>query len=56
MALIAQCASASKSQNNPNLIMLLNYNLSSGVSNLFVVPKQFFVKDVIERRKPLAGS
>jgi type II restriction enzyme len=41
------------SHNNPNL-MLLNYNLSTGVSNLFVVPKHFFVKDLIEERKPLA--
>lgn len=41
------------SQNNPNL-MLLNYTLSSGVSNLFVVPKHFFVRDIIEERKPLA--
>jgi type II restriction enzyme len=41
--------------NNPNL-MLLNYNIASGVTNLFVVPKQFFVKDIIEERKPLAES
>jgi type II restriction enzyme len=40
------------SQNNPNL-MLLNYTLTSGVSNLFVVPKHFFVRDIIEERKPL---
>ena len=44
-----------ESPNNPNL-MLLNYGLTTGVSNLFVVPKQFFVKEVIERRKPLAES
>ena len=43
------------SQNNPNLI-LLNYTPSAGVSNLFVVPKQFFVTDIIERRKPLAET
>lgn len=42
-------------QNNPNL-MLLNYSLQSGVRNLFVVPKQFFVTEVIERRKPLAET
>lgn len=39
-------------QNNPNLI-LLNYSLSEGVNNLFVVPKHFFVKDLIEERRPL---
>ena len=40
-------------ENNPNL-MLLNYNPSSGVNNLFVVPKHFFVNEIIEERKPLA--
>jgi type II restriction enzyme len=41
-------------QNNPNL-MLLNYDLKQfGVTNLLVVPKHFFVRDIIERRKPLA--
>ena len=40
--------------NNPNLL-LLNYDLKNlGVTNLFVVPKQFFVREVIEERKPLA--
>jgi type II restriction enzyme len=39
-------------QNNPNL-MLLNYSPNSGVTNLFVVPKHFFVKDMIEERRPL---
>ena len=39
-------------QNNPNL-MLLNYSPMSGVDNLFVVPKQFFVSEIIEERKPL---
>jgi type II restriction enzyme len=42
------------SQNNPNL-MLLNYSLRAGVSSLFVVPKHFFVEDIIEERKPLAA-
>jgi type II restriction enzyme len=41
------------SKNNPNL-MLLNYSLSAGVRNLFVVPKHFFVENIIEERKPLA--
>lgn len=42
--------------NNPNLL-LLNYDLKSfGVTNLFVVPKQFFVREVIEERRPLAST
>ena len=42
--------------NNPNLL-LLNYDLKSfAVTNLFVVPKQFFVREVIEERKPLAST
>jgi type II restriction enzyme len=40
--------------NNPNLL-LLNYDLKQfGVTNLFVVPKHFFVRGMIEERKPLA--
>ena len=40
-------------QNNPNL-MLLNYDLGHlHVRNFFVVPKQFFVPEIIECRKPL---
>ena len=39
-------------QNNPNL-MLLNYSPASGVNNLLVVPKHFFVAEIIEERKPL---
>jgi type II restriction enzyme len=39
-------------QNNPNL-MLLNYTPKSGVNNFLVVPKHFFVADIIEERKPL---
>jgi type II restriction enzyme len=41
---------------NPNLL-LLNYDLKSfGVTNLFVVPKHFFVREIIEERKPLAPT
>jgi type II restriction enzyme len=40
-------------RNNPNL-MLLNYTPTVGVDNLMIVPKHFFVEDVIEKRKPLA--
>jgi type II restriction enzyme len=43
-------------KNNPNLL-LLNYDLKEfGVTNLFVVPKHFFVRDIIERRNPLAPT
>jgi type II restriction enzyme len=42
--------------NNPNLF-LLNYDLKQlSVTNLFVVPKHFFVKEIIEERKPLAST
>lgn len=42
--------------NNPNLL-LMNYDLKSlAVVNLFIVPKHFFVRDIIERRKPLAAT
>ena len=40
--------------NNPNLL-LMNYDLKSlAVVNLFIVPKHFFVREIIEERKPLA--
>lgn len=42
--------------NNPNLL-LLNYDLKQfGVTNLFIVPKHFFVREIIEQRKPLAAT
>ena len=42
--------------NNPNLL-LLNYDLSHhSVKNAFIVPKHFFVREVIEERKPLAAT
>ena len=42
--------------NNPNLF-LLNYDLSSYyVSNLFVIPKHFFIPEIIEKRNPLSAS
>lgn len=43
-----------RSNNNPSLF-LLNYNLvNSEVLNFFVIPKHFFVPQIIERRKPLS--
>jgi type II restriction enzyme len=42
--------------NNPNLL-LINCDLKQfGVTNLFVVPKHFFVREIVERRKPLAPT
>jgi type II restriction enzyme len=44
------------SSNNPNLL-LLNYDrLQLRVRNALVVPKHFFVREVIEERKPLAAT
>lgn len=45
-----------RSNNNPNLF-ILNYNLSNlHVLDFFVIPKHFFVPEIIEKRKPLAAS
>src|SRR4029077_18539110 len=42
--------------NNPNLF-LMNYDRDQlSVVNLFVVPKHFFVREIIEERKPLAQT
>jgi hypothetical protein len=42
--------------NNPNLF-LLNYDLDQrSVSNLFVVPRHFFVREIIEERNPLSAT
>jgi type II restriction enzyme len=42
------------SDNNPNLL-LMNYNREKlRVTDLMVVPKHFFIRDIIEERKPLA--
>jgi type II restriction enzyme len=42
--------------NNPNLL-LLNYSLATlSVINALIVPKHFFVREVIEKRKPLAPT
>jgi len=43
-----------QSNNNPNFF-LLNYNFNSlEVLNFFVIPKHFFVPQIIEKRKPLS--
>ncbi|GAA3841303.1 hypothetical protein AFIC_002723 [[Pseudomonas] carboxydohydrogena] len=42
--------------NNPNFF-LMNYDLQTlAVVNLFIVPKHFFVREIIEERKPLAAT
>ncbi len=42
--------------NNPNLF-LLNYDLRElSILNFFVVPKHFFIREIIEERKPLAAT
>ena len=44
------------SQTSPNFI-LLHYDLTTtSVRNVFVVPKHFFVPEIIERKKPLAPT
>ena len=45
-----------QSNNNPNFL-LLNYNLRRfEVINFFVIPKHFFVPQIIEKRKPLSQT
>lgn len=42
--------------NNPNLL-LMNYDRKAlAVVNLFIVPKHFFVPEIIQERKPLAAT
>lgn len=45
-----------QSATNPNLI-LLNYDLDDrAVQNVSMIPKHFFVTDIIQERKPLSAS
>lgn len=45
-----------EANNNPNLL-LMNYDLGRlAVTDLIVVPKQFFVREVIQQRPPLAST
>ena len=45
-----------RSSSNPNLFVL-NYHLQNlSVLDFFVIPKHFFVPEIIEKRKPLAAS
>lgn len=43
-------------ENNPNLILLAYNKLHRQVTDLSVVPKHFFVPEIIEGRKPLAPT
>jgi len=40
--------------NNPNLLLLGYDHRSLEVRNLVVIPKQFFIPDIIEQRRPLS--
>jgi len=45
-----------ESHNNPNLF-LLNYNPKNyEITNFFVVPKYFFIPEIIEKRNPLSAT
>ena len=45
-----------ESDNNPNFF-LLNYDLKNfSVLNFLVIPKHFFIPEIIEKRKPLSPS
>lgn len=45
-----------KSNNNPNFF-LLNYDLLNfTIQNFFVIPKHFFIHEIIEKRKPLSST
>lgn len=43
------------SDSNPNFF-LLDYDKNYLVNNFFVVPKHFFIPEIIEKRKPLADT
>ncbi|MGB9756089.1 MAG: DpnI domain-containing protein [Desulfurella sp.] len=45
-----------RSSNNPNLFVLVYDAASFCVLDFFVVPKHFFVPEIIEKRKPLAAN
>jgi type II restriction enzyme len=45
-----------KASNNPNLLLLGYDHQRQRVRNLLVIPKQFFIPDIIEERRPLAPS
>lgn len=44
------------SNNNPNFFFLDYSYIDAVVNNFFVIPKHYFVEDVIEKRKPLKSK
>ena len=44
------------SENNPNFFFLTYDNVNWNVINFMIIPKHFFVTDIIEKRKPLAAT
>lgn len=44
------------SDNNPNFFFLTYNKTNWNVSNFMIIPKHFFVSDIIEKRKPLADT
>lgn len=42
--------------NNPNLFLLCYDHYNLAVKDFLVIPKHFFVSDIIERRKPLSAT
>src|SRR5690606_21159365 len=44
------------SATNPNLLLLNSDLAASSIRNVCVVPKHFFVPEIIEKRKPLAAT
>lgn len=45
-----------ESKTNPNLLLMNYHAAARTVTDLFVVPKHLFVRDLIEPRKPLAPT
>jgi type II restriction enzyme len=45
-----------KESNNPNLFLLGYNRFSYEITNFLVIPKHFFIPDIIEKRKPLSHS
>jgi type II restriction enzyme len=43
------------SSQNPNFLFL-SYNKVYGINDLFLIPKHFFIPDIIEKRNPLSES
>lgn len=45
-----------QSDNNPNLLLMRYSKVEMSVSDVMIIPKQFFATHVIEKRKPLAET